>query len=104
MNGTTVHGSQSLDPERRTVPLTYYGRSGPAGDLFREVGSDPARPLEVGVAGLGGGALASYVDERTSMTFFEIDPIVIDVASDPRFFTYLTDAPSRPPSSRAMRA
>ena len=30
------------------------------------------------------------------MTFFEIDPVVIDVASDPRFFTYLSDAPRRP--------
>ncbi len=30
------------------------------------------------------------------MTFFEIDPVVIEVASDPRFFTYLADAPIRP--------
>ena len=30
------------------------------------------------------------------MTFFEIDPIVIEVASDPRYFTYLADAPARP--------
>ena len=30
------------------------------------------------------------------MTFFEIDPVVIQVASDPRYFTYLSDAPTRP--------
>ena len=30
------------------------------------------------------------------MTFFEIDPVVIEVASDPRYFTYLADAPTRP--------
>ena len=30
------------------------------------------------------------------MTFFEIDPVVVEVASDPRFFTYLSDAPERP--------
>ncbi len=31
-----------------------------------------------------------------AMTFFEIDPVVIRVASDPQYFTYLTDAPRRP--------
>ncbi len=30
------------------------------------------------------------------MTFFEIDPIVIEVGSDPRYFTYLADAPVTP--------
>ncbi len=30
------------------------------------------------------------------MTYFEIDPVVIEVASDERFFTYLADAPIRP--------
>jgi spermidine synthase len=31
-----------------------------------------------------------------SMTFFEIDPVVVRIASDPRYFTYLSDAPVRP--------
>jgi hypothetical protein len=30
------------------------------------------------------------------MTFFEIDPVVVRIASDPRYFTYLSDAPVRP--------
>jgi spermidine synthase len=30
------------------------------------------------------------------MTFFEIDPVVIAVAEDPRLFSYLADAPSKP--------
>ena len=38
------------------------------------------------------------------MTFFEIDPVVIEVASDPRYFTYLVGraAPARR-SSKATR-
>ena len=96
MNGTTVHGSQSTDPARRRTPQSYYVQAGPIGDLFREVRQRPEADLQVGVAGLGGGALAAYADERTAMTFFEIDPIVIQVASDPQHFTYLADAPLRP--------
>jgi hypothetical protein len=95
MNGTTVHGSQATDPARARSPQSYYVRSGPVGDLFSIAGrSDGSR--EVGIAGLGGGALATYVDAATAMTFFEIDPVVIEVASDPRYFTYLSDAPKRP--------
>jgi len=30
------------------------------------------------------------------MTFYEIDPVVVRVASDSRFFSYLSDAPNRP--------
>ena len=95
MNGTTVHGSQSTDPAKRDTPQSYYVRSGPVGDLFAIVHAT-SRPVQVGVTGLGGGAIATYVDDRTDMTFFEIDPIVIQVASDPTYFTYLADAPIRP--------
>ncbi|MEK6721130.1 MAG: fused MFS/spermidine synthase [Chloroflexota bacterium] len=96
MNGTTVHGSQATDPARHGIPLSYYAQSGPAGDLFAIAGERRAEALNVGVAGLGGGALATYVDDSTTMTFFEIDPIVIAVASDARYFTYLGDAVNRP--------
>jgi spermidine synthase len=40
--------------------------------------------------------LAAYATKDVDMTFFEIDPVVISVASDPRYFTYLSDAPRRP--------
>lgn len=95
MNGTTVHGSQATDPAKRRTPQSYYVQSGPVGDLFGIV-QGKGRHAEVGITGLGGGAIATYVDARTTMTFFEIDPIVIEVASDPDYFTYLADAPIRP--------
>jgi predicted methyltransferase len=95
MNGTTVHGSQSTDPARARSPQSYYVRSGPVGDLFA-IAAPASGNREVGIAGLGGGALATYADDATTMTFFEIDPVVIEVASDPRYFTYLSDAPTRP--------
>jgi hypothetical protein len=98
MNGTTVHGSQSTDPAKRRTPQAYYVKNGPLGDLFRLItaaGAGAGRH-EVGVAGLGGGAMASYVEPGMAMTFFEIDPVVVRVASDPNYFTYLSDAPEKP--------
>jgi predicted methyltransferase len=95
MNGTTIHGSQANDPGKARTPQSYYVQSGPVGDLF-EITSRDDRRRAVAIAGLGGGALATYADVDTDMTFFEIDPIVIEVASDPRYFTYLADAPVPP--------
>ena len=85
MNGTTVHGTQSTDPARRRIPGTYYGTIGPAGDIFALEAERPAGTARrVAVVGLGAGTLASYIDDRTEMTFFEIDPVVIAVAEDAR--------------------
>jgi predicted methyltransferase len=95
MNGTTVHGSQATDPAKARTPQSYYVRNGPVGDIFGIQASTHAFRT-VGIAGLGGGALATYAGPDTSMTFFEIDPVVIQVASDPRYFTYLSGAETRP--------
>jgi SAM-dependent methyltransferase len=95
MHGTTVHGSQSTDPALRRTPTGYYARPGPIGDVFAVL--DAGRPsAAVGLVGLGSGTLAAYEEPGQSMTYFEIDPLVIAVAEDPHYFTYLSDAPARP--------
>lgn len=97
MNGTTVHGSQLSDPVLRHTPTTYYGTAGPAGDVFAVGAASSANdPKEVAIVGLGAGTLAAYEDNWMSMTYFEIDPVVIRVARDPAYFTYLSDAPGVP--------
>ena len=100
MNGTTVHGTQYTDPARRRIPGTYYGTTGPAGDIFT-VGTGAAGRAaggitRIGIVGLGAGTLAAYLDDTMTMTYFEIDPVVVRVASDPTLFSYLSDAPTMP--------
>ncbi|HYJ79158.1 MAG TPA: fused MFS/spermidine synthase, partial [Longimicrobiaceae bacterium] len=90
-HGSTLHGAQSLDPARRTEPLTYYLRSGPIGRVFN------ATPVlsggrRVAVVGLGAGTLAAYGAKGEAWTFYEIDPGIERIARDPRFFTYLADS------------
>lgn len=86
-HGSTLHGQQSLDPDRRMVPLTYFTRSGPIGQVFGAFRGKA--PLRVGVTGVGVGTLAAYAEPEDEWTFYEIDPAVIRLATDPRFFTYL---------------
>ncbi len=96
MNGTTLHGMQWADPARRRRPTSYYAESGPAGDVFTIMHSGAPGGRSVGIVGLGAGALAAYARPGDAFSFYEIDPVVIRVASDPRYFTYLADAAVRP--------
>lgn len=91
MHGTTLHGAQFRDPERRGVATTYYVEEGPVGDIFGRLQEDEPF-VEVGAVGLGTGSLLAYARLWQRFTYFEIDPAVIRVAQDPEYFTYLEDA------------
>jgi hypothetical protein len=92
-NGTTKHGAQAVDPERRGDPLSYYTRTGPLGDVFRNI--LPAERRSVAVIGLGTGGMVAYGSPGEQWTFYEIDPAIERIARDQRFFTYLTDSRAR---------
>jgi SAM-dependent methyltransferase len=46
----------------------------------------------VGVVGLGTGALAAYAKPGQSWTFYEIDPVVVHLARDAGYFSFLKNA------------
>jgi hypothetical protein len=95
VHGHTVHGQQSLDPKRAREPLTYYTRKGPIGRLFETLGDDQ-RLRNVGVVGLGTGAMACYARPGQRWTFFEIDPEVVDLATNSGLFTYWSNCAIEP--------
>jgi hypothetical protein len=94
IDGSTIHGIQALDPDRRHECLSYYSRIGPAGQAFDALLARPetGAPHEIAVLGLGTGAMLCFAGDGQSWTFFEIDPAVVKLAGDPRYFTYLSDA------------
>jgi hypothetical protein len=92
-SGTTEHGAQSTEAALRREPLSYFGRSGPLGDVFQSV--EDQRGKRVGVIGLGSGVIAAYAEPGDFWTFYELDPGVERIARDPRYFSYLLDSPTR---------
>ena len=93
-HGTTLHGAQNLDPEKRLQPLSYYHPSGPAGEAFKALAENAsARP--VAIVGLGAGAMACYGKRGQDFVFYEIDELVERIARDQALFTYLRDCPPR---------
>ncbi len=91
IHGNTRHGLQNLDEEQRSVPILYYHPEGPAGDIMRFVTEQFPR-AKIGAIGLGSGAMAAYGTAGQQWTFYEIDPVVMSIASDPRYFSYLSDS------------
>lgn len=88
VSGSTVHGAQ--DPARPRVPLTYYAPGGPLADVV--AASDRGGPRSIGVIGLGAGSMAAYAEAGDQVTFYEIDPAVIELALDPEVFSFLADS------------
>ncbi|MGE0157921.1 MAG: fused MFS/spermidine synthase [Gemmatimonadales bacterium] len=88
-HGATVHGVQSVDPARAMEPLAYYHPSGPAGSLLRAFGQN-ADKHSVALVGAGTGALAVLAGPHQRVTLYEIDPAIVRIAEDSRYFTYLS--------------
>lgn len=90
IDGGVIHGVQLTDPSLRDVPTSYYGATSPVGDLFRaEQGVDAA--WNVAVLGLGAGSIGCYAQPGQSWTYYEIDPVVVGIARNTSFFTFLHD-------------
>jgi spermidine synthase len=89
-HGATLHGAQYLDPARRDEALMYYHQSAPAGELLA---SGIIKFHDIGIVGLGTGALSVYALPGQRMDFYELDPDMLDIAQ--KYFTYLHDSPGR---------
>jgi len=95
-NGMINHGEQFLDPARARTPTTYYGRESGIGLAIREAqGRGPIvrGPVRVGVIGLGTGTLAAYGRRGDFYEFYDINPLVIQLARTQ--FTFLSGTPAQ---------
>jgi hypothetical protein len=90
-NGLIMHGDQFLAPEKRREPTTYYWRETGVGLTIQE--GQKHGPLRVGMIGLGTGTLASYGRAGDVYHFYEINPLVVEVAKSE--FSYLQDCPAQ---------
>jgi SAM-dependent methyltransferase len=84
LHGDTLHGQESQDPALSGQPLSYYHETGPAGDVMKMISDRPSQ--HVGVVGLGTGSMAGWARPNRHVTYFEIDPQIVDVATN--FFTF----------------
>lgn len=90
VHGVTIHGYQFLSALKSDIPTAYYGETSGGGLAIL---NDPHRGLgmRVGILGLGIGTLASYGQAGDVYKFYEINPIVIDLAKGSGgYFSYVS--------------
>jgi hypothetical protein len=80
IDGNTAHGRESLVAQE-CVPLSYFHREGPMGAVFEKI-----NPKRVGILGLGIGSHGCYAREHQAWDFFEINPAIAEVATNPELF------------------
>jgi len=85
VHGDTMHGRESLSETLAGIPLSYYHRSGPVGDVMELIAD--RLDQRVAVVGLGTGTIAAYGRPNRRITFFDIDPQVAEIAKT--YFTFL---------------
>ena len=100
-HGRIVHGIQYTAPDKKTLPVSYYGNDSGLGLLMahlprRSAPDSHDRSIRIGVIGLGIGTVVAYGQPGDYIRFYEINPAVTKIATDPNgFFTYLHDTPAK---------
>src|SRR4249919_2648524 len=91
VHGTTIHGIQNLgSPERERMATSYYAPSSGIGLAMMAAPALFGDSARIGIVGLGAGSLACYALPKQTWTFYEIDPAVAAIATDPARFTFLS--------------
>jgi hypothetical protein len=86
-HGTTFHGLQFIDKNKRLIPTAYYGTKTGLGIALKNLQNKNA--LRIGAVGLGVGTIAAYARTDDHIRFYEINPEVERLAKE--YFTYLQD-------------
>lgn len=88
-NGTTIHGGQRIsdDNAARPEPIYYYHPNGPMAQVLTSQRGLAAQ--RVGIVGLGIGSLACYSQPGQAWQYYEIDPLVVEIARMPRYFRFM---------------
>ncbi len=93
-SGSTEHGSQLMDNNRACTPLSYYGIQGPIGQLFQAY-HHRNEQWQIGIVGLGSGGLGAYAKNAQNWQFYELNPAVVNIATNTKLFSYLKNCVNR---------
>lgn len=91
VHGVINHGEQILREDFRRRPVTYYCEQSGIARVLNATQDGP--PRRIGVLGLGCGTLAAFGRKGDVVRFYEINPLVPELAR--KHFYYLSDSPAR---------
>ncbi|HTU59560.1 MAG TPA: fused MFS/spermidine synthase, partial [Polyangiales bacterium] len=93
-HGSITHGCQYLDPAKAMEGTCYVSPTSAYGRVMRALEME-GRPRKVGVIGLGAGSLMAYARPGDEWVFYELDPMVVDIAERQFSFQRLSPAKAK---------
>ncbi len=92
IHGTISHGTQLARPGGDRIATSYFGTG--SGVSRAIVAKGQQGPLRIGVIGLGAGVTATLARSGDVLHYYEINPLVLDIAR--RDFGFLRACPAHP--------
>ena len=89
VHGDTFHNYQLRAPELQTVPTSYYLEGGSIHLSIERLREVLGGNIDVAVVGLGAGAMVCYEQPGDKWIYFEIDPAVVELAKNTKYFSYI---------------
>ena len=89
-HGNTLHGAEDMREPRPHTPISYYHEDSPIAHVFYAFDAK-WKHANIAVVGLGCGTIAAYAQPGQSWTFYEINPMMLKIASEEKLFTYYAD-------------
>jgi hypothetical protein len=90
IHGTIKHGWQLRKPGSERIPTSYFGSGSGVSKAIHTKGE--AGPIRIGVLGLGAGVIATLARAGDTLHYYEINPLVEEIAN--REFGFLAACPA----------
>lgn len=91
IHGSTVHGATARRADAGLPSRhTYYHATTGVGRVFARIAAAGLPVRRVAAVGLGAGEIACYRQPGQTWTFYEIDPLMVRIARDPKLFPFLS--------------
>lgn len=89
VHGDSFHNYQLRDPSLQNIPTSYYVEGGSIHISTEVLRQSLGGNLNVAVVGLGAGAMVCYEQPGDNWIYFEIDPAVVELARNEKYFSYI---------------
>jgi hypothetical protein len=79
IHGTINHGTELLMAGAERIPTSYFGRGSGISKAIHALGENG--PIRIGILGLGAGVTASLARAGDVIHYYEINPLVVEIAN-----------------------
>ena len=93
VHGTIDHGTQLARPGSDRIPTSYFGSGAGISRALSALHATRGG-IRIGILGLGAGVTATLADKGDTLHYYEINPLILDIATHQ--FGFFNACPAKP--------